>query len=77
MKESKLREYILSLLEQAGFPPEQYVIKAGVSSVEVHFDSPAAVEYFRGEVDNCEYADSLIFEYRKTGKRHIAYIQEW
>ena len=77
MKDSELREYILFLLEEAGFPPEQYIVKTGISSVEVHFDMPEAVEYFRGEVDSCSRADELIFEHRTFGKRYVAYIQIW
>lgn len=77
MKESELREYVLFLLEEAGFPPEQYIVKTGISSVEVHFDSPGAVEYFRGEVESCDRAEHLIFEHRTSGKRYVAYIQIW
>ncbi len=77
MQDFDLREYTLFLLEEAGFPPEQYIIKMGISSVEVHFDSPSAVEYFRGEVEMCDRADDLIFEHRTSGKRYVAYIQMW
>lgn len=77
MSDLKVSDYVVFLLEEAGFSPEQYIIKPGISSVEVHFDSAGAVEYFRKEVESCKKANSLIFEHRKFGKRHVAYIQIW
>jgi hypothetical protein len=73
----ELKEYILFLLEEAGFSPELYILKIGVSSVEVHFDHPGAVDYFKGEVETCDRAEELIFDKRQSGKRYVAYIQMW
>ena len=72
-----LSEYIICLLKEAGFTPDLYFLKIGVSSVEVHFDHPGAVDYFKNEIKNCDQTDKLIFEKRKARKRYIAYIQMW
>mgnify|MGYP000097113818 CR=1 FL=1 len=73
----ELRAVIESLLEDAGFVPELYVIKTYVGAIAVQFDDEGAVHYFKREVDNSVYKDDLIFEYRRDGKRHVAYIQMW
>jgi hypothetical protein len=72
-----LRGRVMHMLDDAGFSPELYIIKLHDSAVSVHFDSQGAVEYFQHEVELSEWKDDLIFEYRKEGKRHVAYIQMW
>ena len=73
----QLRAVVESLLEDAGFTPELYVIKTFVGALAVHFDDEGAVAYFKREVEASPYKDEVIFEYRREGKRHIAYIQLW
>lgn len=72
-----LRKAVEDLLAQGGFSPELYVIKSGDDYISVQFDKKEAVEYFRGDFDESEVSISCIFEYRKEGKRHCAYIYIW
>jgi len=73
----ELKDVVLDLLESAGFGSELFLVKMKTDAVEVHFENPGAVDYFRNEVDSSEYAKDIIFVERKDGKRYIAYIQTW
>jgi len=72
-----LKHEVIRLLGGAGFPPEHYLIKTGDDYVAVFFDKKEAVDYFRLDFDSSELANECIFEYRKDGKRHGAYIRTW
>jgi hypothetical protein len=73
----ELKDTALDLLSSAGFCSELFYIKMKTDSVEVHFDHPGAVDYFRKEVESSIYAKDIIFGYRKEGVRHVAYLQYW
>jgi hypothetical protein len=73
----ELRDNAICLLKEAGFDSDLYIIKMHESSVCIHFDDPGAVEYFKGEVENCEWAEEVIFESRREGKRYVAALQFW
>jgi len=72
-----LRRSVEDLLDQSGFSPDLYIIKVGDDNVAVHFDKKEAVDYFRGDFDTSEMAADCIFEYKREGKRHAAYIYTW
>jgi hypothetical protein len=65
------------LLKDAGFPPEVYIVIQEEDCVSVHFDNKEAVDYFRGDFDNWKYAVDCMFEYKRVGKRHAAFIHNW
>ncbi len=65
------------ILEQAGFSTDLYIIKINDDNVEVMFDEKEAVDYFRGDFEYSSLNKDCIFEYKKDGKRHAAYIYPW
>ena len=65
------------LIAQAGFPPELYIIKKHEDSVSIEFDVREAVDYFKGDFDASDLARDCIFEYKRVGKRHAAFIYPW
>lgn len=77
MNQHELKSFLIDLLEGAGFGSELYLIKMKAEAVEVHFDQPGAVDYFRKEIENSAYAKDLIFSTHKDGVRHVAHIQMW
>ena len=72
-----LRDNAEWLLGEAGFTPDLYIIRNHETAIAIHFDSEGAVHYFRKEVETSEWAEEIIFDYRKDGKRHVAYLQLW
>jgi hypothetical protein len=72
-----LKKEIIGVLGGAGFPPEHYLIKTGIDHVAVFFDAKEAVDYFRVDFENSDIAKDCIYEYRKDGKRHTAFIHSW
>jgi len=73
----ELKDIAWNLLSSAGFCSELFFIKIKTDAVEVHFDQPGAVDYFRKEVESSEYAKDIIFDYQKDGIRHVARLQLW
>jgi hypothetical protein len=73
----ELNSVLIDLLEEAGFGSELYLIKMKADALEVHFDHPGAVDYFRKEIESSSYAKDLIFDTYKDGVRHVAHIQMW
>lgn len=74
MSIASLRVDVENLLKDSGFPPEQYIINVHEHCVAVHFDLKEAVEYFRGDFDFSPLSKTCVFDYKKYGKRHAAYI---
>ena len=72
-----LKREIEDLLEQSGFTPELYIIKMGKDYIAIHFDKKAAVDYFRSDFEYSKLAEFCIYEYKKEGRRHAAYIYSW
>ncbi len=72
-----LRNEVEALLIQSGFSSELYIIKINDDSVAVHFDKKEAVDYFRGDFESSRISKDCMFDYRKDGKRHAAYIYSW
>lgn len=73
----ELRDNAVILLKEAGFDHDLYFIKMRESSVCIHFDDPGAVEYFKREIETCEWGEEVIFESGKDGKRYVATLQFW
>lgn len=74
---NNLYEEVEKLLKEACFPAELYILKKEAECVSVHFDKKEAVDYFKGDFDNWEYASECMFEYKRVGKRHAAFIYNW
>ena len=74
MSISDLKGDVENLLKDSGFPPEQYIINIHEHCIAVHFDLKEAVEYFRGDFEFSNLADKCVFDYKKYGRRHAAYI---
>jgi len=74
MSISDLKGDVENLLKDSGFPPEQYIINVHEHCIAVHFDIKAAVDYFRGDFEFSHLATKCVFDYKKYGKRHAAYI---
>jgi len=62
------------LLKESGFVPELYILSQGAECISVLFDKKEAVEYFQGDFNKSELADKCLYEYKKVGKKHAAYI---
>jgi hypothetical protein len=77
MNISQLRGELEHLLKESGFPEEHYIIKTNNDSIAVMFDKKEAVDYFKGDFDESSLARDCIFEYKREGKRHAAYIYNW
>lgn len=74
---NKLYAEVEKLLKASGFPSEIYILKREEECVSVHFDKKEAVDYFKGDFDDWEYASECMFEYKRVGKRHAAFISKW
>jgi hypothetical protein len=74
---STLYAKVENLLKESGFPPEHYVLKREAECVVIMFDKKGAVDYFKGDFDNSDLADDCLFEYKRVGKKHAAYIYNW
>ena len=72
-----LRAEVEQLLISAGFSPDLYLVISGEDSVKVMFDKKEAVDYFRGDFESSPLAPDCIYEYKKEGKKHAAYIYTW
>jgi hypothetical protein len=77
MNLTSLQAEVEVVLKTAGFSPELYIIKVHDDCVSVHFDKKEAVDYFRVDFEAAPIAKDCIFEYKKVGKRHAAYIYNW
>ena len=74
MSISSLRVDVENLLQESGFPPEHYTVNTYEHCIAVHFDLKEAVEYLRGDFEFSPLAKKCVFEYKKYGKKHAAYI---
>jgi hypothetical protein len=66
-----------ALLRESGFTPELYTLKEEAECVCIIFDKRAAVDYFKGDFDNSDLAADCLYEYKKVGRKHAAYIYNW
>jgi len=71
---SDLKEEVETLLAESGFPLDHYIINIHDHCVAVYFDLKEAVIYFRGDFDFSKLSDKCVFDYKKYGKKHAAYI---
>lgn len=74
---SVLETEIESILSKAGFVSELYLIKKEGDCIVVLFDTKEAVDYFRGDFELSAISVDCMFNYKKDGKRHAAYIYSW
>lgn len=74
MSISNLRVDVENLLQESGFPPEHYIVNTYEHCIAVHFDLKGAVDYLRGDFEFSPLAKKCVFEYKKYGKKHAAYI---
>lgn len=65
------------VLRTAGFSSDLYIIKVHDDCISIHFDKKEAVDYFRIDFEASLVTKECIFEYKKIGKRHAAYIYNW
>lgn len=76
-KISDLQVEVENLLGSAGLPPELYIIRSADDYVAVMFDKKEAVDYFRVDFESSNLGKDCIYEYKKVGKKHAAYIYSW
>jgi len=74
---STLYEKVENLLKESGFPSEHYLLKREAECVVVMFDKRSAVDYFKGDFDNSDLVNDCLFEYKRIGRKHAAYIYNW
>ena len=74
MSITDLRVEVEALLSNSGFPPDHYIINVHEHCIAVHFDLKEAVDYFRGDFEFSHLAKTCVFDYKKYGKKHAAYI---
>lgn len=72
-----LRDNMVWLLGEAGFTPDLYIVRNHETAISIHFDDEGAVKYFQKEVESSVWAEDVIFDCRRDGKRYVAYIQLW
>jgi len=77
MNMQQLKQELEHLLKHAGFPEEHYIIRINNDNVSIMFDQKQAVDYFKGDFNDSRLSKLCIFEYRRDGKRHVAYIYNW
>ena len=70
----ELKEDVENLLKNSGFPPEHYTLFVYDHCIAIHFDKKEAVDYFRGDFSYSSLAKTCVFDYKKYGKKHAAYI---
>jgi len=70
----ELQKEVERLLNESGFPANHYLLQVHEECIAVHFDLKEAVDYFRGDFDYSHLSTTCIFDYKRVGKRHAAYI---
>jgi len=78
MKTENIVIIVVEMLDEAGFPPDLYIIKSFGDSVTVHFDDRAAIDYFVDDVEKySEHAQHFVIQKGRDGKRHTVTFQLW
>jgi hypothetical protein len=70
----ELQKEVERLLNDSGFPANHYLLQIHEECIAVHFDKKEAVEYFRGDFEYSHLSNTCVFDYKRVGKRHAAYI---
>jgi hypothetical protein len=78
MKTQDIKNAVIQMVEDAGFTPELYIIKAQGDSVSVQFDDEEAVDYLMADVEKySDAAQNYILQKGREGKRHTLTFQLW